>query len=62
MIEKDTLKPCPFCGATPNLLIRNRQYTIVCSNHRCIAHDIEPHYRIDSAAVTAWNSRKKEVL
>lgn len=57
----EEIKNCPFCGADGRLVIDNRQFTVSCSNFRCIASDITPRFTTAESAIRSWNMRGKEI-
>ena len=65
------LKPCPFCGSEPRILVRKKhicKYGIGCTNMDCIAwlpsdvdlehlHSYTTAYRYKKDMLEAWNKR-----
>ena len=66
------LKPCPFCGSTPEIKMDDRYprpkcdridaYEVVCTNWNCIIGGVDAHYyRSPEEASEAWNRRADNV-
>lgn len=61
-ISDKRLKPCPFCGVTPNVLPQRfskekLEYSVFCMNLDCkIMPETGAYFTIDEA-VEAWNKR-----
>lgn len=49
------LKPCPFCGATANLIKVNGKYQVVCNGYACLAK--QGGWDKAEYAIMAWNKR-----
>lgn len=49
------LKPCPFCGATANLIKVKDKYQVVCNGHICLAK--QGGWDKAEYAIMAWNKR-----
>lgn len=70
--EHSELKPCPFCGSTPEIKMDDRYprpkcdridaYEVVCTNWNCIIGGVDDHYyRSPEEASEAWNRRANDV-
>ena len=60
MTEK--LKPCPFCGAIPDikrLHLSNHKisFSIVCFNTNCFVKPMSEWFNTEEKAIEAWNRR-----
>ena len=55
------LKPCPFCGGEPNLIVEKypdgKDYCVKCINLVCLCNPETVHYDTKEEAEEAWNVR-----
>lgn len=51
------LKPCPFCGNTPTLILSGGYYQVVCTYEDCPGHLKGSLNQRD--VIAAWNTRLK---
>lgn len=61
-MSEDNLKPCPFCGKTPELLSRRydrTKYQIACVFDGCACMPDTWLYTTKEEAVRMWNARQE---
>jgi hypothetical protein len=62
--KKGKVKPCPFCGCTPEIIIticksnNFTSYKVECTEFACFVNPSTKLSISESAAVTRWNKRK----
>lgn len=56
-MEQPKLKPCPFCGETPLLILHMGYYSVECKNMVCPSRLTASINKND--IVDAWNTRLK---
>lgn len=66
---KIELKPCPFCGALPNMEIgyptdrpETLYYAIMCDNIKCAVQPTTDYYTSKGQSTRAWNRRANNDL
>ena len=56
----NTLKPCPFCGLVPKIILKDAPSNIIrCENNECSIRPSTGKERTWSMCVSVWNRRKK---
>ena len=56
MINKE-IKPCPFCGSSASVGIRNGFYKVICNNPECSTR--YNGWLSKGRAIKEWNTRRK---
>jgi hypothetical protein len=56
MINK-VIKPCPFCGSSASVGIRNGFYKVICNNPECSTR--YNGWLSKDRAIKEWNTRRK---
>ncbi len=58
----ETIKPCPFCGAIPELwqAAQSGAYFVECTNETCGTNPMTNPSRYREDAIRKWNRREEE--